>query len=285
MAWTMLGGGNRSRPQRTLLLAIGLACSAMQGLAQGHHPLIIAHRGASSAAPENTLAAFREAMRQGSDALELDVRRTRDGKLIVLHDESIDRTTTSSGKASQLSADRLASADAGIKFHPSFAGEHIPALEEVLALLDSTTLVVIELKEDSSSSPGIERQLVDAVRESGHVRQVLLKSFQPSVLHTLAVLAPNIPRIFVYAIRVPWLNLIIGSGISTGSVFDVPAQYLQPHWYMLSESFVREAQARGFKVIAWGVDGENELREAVKYGLDGIETDTPGELRKILRGR
>lgn len=244
-------------------------------------PLIIAHRGAATLAPENTLAAFRKAMEMKADALELDVRQTKDGHLVIMHDASVERTTNGKGKVSNTTLEELRQLDAGSSFDASFARETIPTFEEVLAILDSSTLLIAELKEGSDDASS-ETKMVDIIKRSGKQRQVILKSFDKNVLTRFKNLAPHIPRLFVYAFHIPWLSLIVGTSLTAGSVFDIDAEYLQPHWYLLSESFVKAAHERGFKIVTWGVNDEGTMRKAIEYGVDGIETSQPDVLLRIM---
>lgn len=245
------------------------------------HPLVIAHRGASAHAPENTLAALRHAIAVRAHALEIDVRQSKDGHLVLMHDATVDRTTNGTGSVADLTLTELKTLDAGSWFDRQFADERIPTLDEVIDLLDSATLLIIEVKGDSSTYPDIERNVVDAIKRRGVERQVVLKSFQQDVLERFRSMAPEIPRLYVYAFHIPLLGLIIDTGISAGSVFEVDATYLQPHWFLLSRSFVRKAHARGFKVVAWGVNSEEQMRKAIDYGVDGIETDHPERLLQL----
>ncbi|MBX2991525.1 MAG: glycerophosphodiester phosphodiesterase [Bacteroidetes bacterium] len=263
---------------------IGLIIVVLTASASGQlqpAPLIIAHRGAPLVAPENTLASFRAAIAMKADVLEIDLRATNDGHFVVMHDAAVNRTTNGKGKVSEKRLSELRALDAGNWFDARFAGEKVPALEEVLALLDSSLLLIAELK-GSSDDGSVEARLVQKIVESGKQRQVILKSFEIDVIERFKNLAPEIPRLFVYAFRIPWMHLIVGTGVSGGSVFDVDALYLQPHYLLLSASFVEEAHRRGYKVVAWGVDEEKTMRKAIEFGVDGIETDRPDLLRYIL---
>ena len=244
--------------------------------------MVIAHRGASAYAPENTIAAFRKAVELKADALEVDVRQSKDAHLVILHDATVNRTTNGKGNVADLTLDELRQLDAGSWFNGEFEGEGIPTLEEVVALLDTTTVLIIEVKEGSTIYPNIERHVVDVIKNSGKEKQVILKSFDREVLDKLKELAPSIARLYVYAFHIPWLGLVIDRGITVGDVFDVDVQYLQPHWYLLTQSFTKSAQQKGLKVVAWGVDDEKDMKKAISYGVDGIETDYPDVLRKVI---
>lgn len=263
---------------------IGLIIILLTASASGQQqsePHIIAHRGAPLVAPENTLASFRAAIAMKIDVLEIDLRATKDDHFVVMHDATVNRTTSGKGKVAEKTLSELRTLDAGSWFDARFVGEKIPTLEEVLALLDSSLLLIAELK-GSSDDGSVEAQLVQKIVESGKQRHIILKSFEMEVIEHFKNLAPDIPRLFVYAFRIPWMHLIVGTGVSAGSVFDVDAEYLQPHYLLLSSSFVEEAHRRGYKVVAWGVDDEKTMRKAIGFGVDGIETDRPDLLKHIL---
>lgn len=272
---------------KIMIVCVALCLTAVVACVQDaaentrQRPLIIAHRGAPETAPENTLAALRAAMDMQSDVLEIDVRQTRDGYFVVMHDGSVDRTTDGSGTVERTTLAELQRLDAGSWFDPAFAGERIPTLNDVLAILDSTTILIVEFK-GRSEDGSAERKLVQTITGSGKQRQVILKSFEPAVIASFKQLAPDIPRLFVYVFHVPWLNLIVGTGVSKGSVFEIDAHYLQPHIVLLTPSFVREAHEQGFRVVAWGVHDEKTMQKAVALGVDGIETNRPDVLRRLL---
>src|SRR5690606_8272016 len=120
------------------------------------------------------------------------------------------------------------------------------------------------------------------IRENKIESQVLIKSFDPNVLERLRILAPDIPQIYVYTFRIPWLGMIIDRGITFGSVYNIDVEYLQPHRFFLSKSFVEDAQAEGIKIIAWGVDSKDDIKEALEFGVDGIETDYPDRVVDLI---
>lgn len=144
-------------------------------------PLIIAHRGASALAPENTLAAFALALKQGADGIELDVMLTRDKELAVIHDASVDRTTNGNGLVAEMTLADLRKLDAGSKFSPDFAGEPIPTLRQVLELTGSRILVNIELKNYAHPLDALTECVIRLVQELGLSQSVLLSSFNRSI--------------------------------------------------------------------------------------------------------
>lgn len=245
--------------------------------------MIIAHRGAMGYAPENTLAAIKLGIELGATAIEIDLRQTKDGIPAALHDATVDGTTNGSGNIKDYTFTDLKKFDAGSWFSSEFSKETIPSLQEIIDILPDNILLIIELKEGNETYPKIEENTVSLIKENKIDSQVILKSFDPNVLERLRVLAPNIPQIYVYTFRIPWLGMIIDRGITFRSVYNFDVEYLQPHRFFLSESFVKDAQAAGFKIIAWGVDSEEAIKEALEFGVDGIETDYPDRVIELMK--
>lgn len=219
-------------------------------------------------------------MELGADAIELDLRQTADSVLVVLHDSDVERTTNGKGNLKNFSFEELQKLDAGSWYDKKFSDEKIPSLREVIDLLDDSTLIIIELKEGNETYPGIEEQVVQLVKQNNIESQTILKSFDPNVLKRLRILEPDIPLLYVYALRIPWLGMIIDRGVTFDSVYDLDVEYLQPHRFFLSESFVKDAQAKGFKIISWGVNSTESINESIDYGVNGIETDYPDKVLK-----
>ena len=244
--------------------------------------LIIAHRGASAVSPENTLVAFKKATALHANAIELDVRQTKDSQLVVLHDAPVDRTTNGSGDIASLTFPEVRKLDAGSWFHPHFKDEWIPTLQEVIQILDTTTILIIEIKGGNEVYPGIEERVLETVKINRLEGRVILKSFDQRVLARLKRQAPLTPLLYVYVFTIPLLNITIDHGMSVGDLFDLNVDYLQPHKIFLTKSHVRQAQERGFKVIAWDVQDESTMKALIDLGVDGIETDFPDLLHDIL---
>src|SRR5436309_6496978 len=154
-------------------------------LARGrrHRPLIGAHRGASARAPENTLAAFRAALEDGAELVELDVHLTRDGRLAVIHDEETRRTTGTAGVVAELSMAELRRLDAGRHKGRHWVGEPIPELGDVIAALRGRLLVNVEVKGGAAAVPALAR----CVAEHDIADAVIVSSFDPAVVHAVGV--------------------------------------------------------------------------------------------------
>jgi len=267
---------------RKLILTVLAILSGSYNVYIYAQPLVVAHRGASAYAPENTIAAFELAIELGADALELDLRQTKDSVLVVLHDSNVDRTTNGKGSVNNFTFSQLQKLDAGSWFDQKFTDQKIPSLQEVIDLLDDSTLIIIELKEGNETYPGIEERLVELVKQNKIEAQTILKSFDPNVLERLRTIEPDIALLYVYTLRIPWLGMIIDRGVTFDTVYDLDVEYLQPHRFFLSKSFVNDAQAKGFKIISWGVNSTEAINESLEYGVDGIETDYPDKVQKLI---
>jgi glycerophosphoryl diester phosphodiesterase len=243
---------------------------------------VIAHRGASAYAPENTLAAFKKAIALHADILELDVHQTKDLRLVVIHDATVDRTTNGKGRVKDLTLKELHQLDAGSWFSPAFTGEHIPLLDEVLDLASDSVSLLIELKEGSDEYPNIEERIIQLVREKGVAQRVIFKSFLDETLDRLRQIAPDIPRLKIVFLQIPFLKVSIGRGLDFGSILDDSVQYLQHHWFGLTESFITEAHSKGYRVFAWDVNDMDRMKDLILRGIDGIETDYPDILSKLV---
>ncbi|MDR7434466.1 MAG: glycerophosphodiester phosphodiesterase family protein [Armatimonadota bacterium] len=227
--------------------------------------VVLAHRGAAHAAPENTLAAFALALSEGADGIEFDVHRTADGHLVVLHDEVVDRTTNGFGPVSQMTLEQVRSLDAGSWFDPRFAGEKVPLLEEVLELARGHLLVDIELK-----TSGIEAQVVETVRKFRMAPSVLISSFSREAISAVKEIAPEI------AVGLLSLHGDPSEALSLG------VQVFLPSVGVLSKDCVESCHRQGISVVTWTILTEQDAREAIRLGVEGIIADDPVMARRAL---
>ncbi len=255
--------------------------------ARGDRPLVFGHRGGARLAPENTIAAFDRAVAEGVDGLELDVRLTRDGEAVVCHDARLDRTTDRAGSlADTMSAD-LAAADAGYRFSPGdgthpFRGQglRVPSLREVLARYPQHRLIV-EMKDDT---PAVAGAVVSLLRECGATDRVCLGSFYRRPLRTARWLEP---RLLTSGSREEVFNAVVCSrfGILPPfrryRVLQVPEQ--REAIRVVSPSFVRVAHRSGVAVQVWIVDGVEEIRRLLDWGVNAVITDRPDVAVRAVR--
>jgi len=228
--------------------------------------LVIAHRGASSYAPENTSAAFDLALQMGARHLELDVHLSRDGHLVVIHDDTLDRTTNGTGAVVSQTLAELQALDAGSWFGESFAGERIPTLAEVLTRYCGRAHLHIELKGHTAH---LAQHTVDLVRTHGMVQHVTLTSFQPTHLQATQTYAPALP--------LGWLVGEVNDAI-IAQARALGCTQLCPRAPLVTPELVQRLHAEGFVVRAWGVTNAALMCQVVEAGADGMTVNFPDKL-------
>jgi len=239
------------------------------------HVLGVAHRGASRYAPENTLIAFRLALEHGAPAVECDIQRTRDGHLVVIHDQIVDRTTDGRGAVGDHDLEDLRRLDAGRWFSPEFAGERVPLLDEVLGLVRGHTLLALEIKNSPVFYEGIEQQVVNAVRSRGMEEDVLLISFDHKILQNVRAVAPELATGILYAARL---------ADAPGAARAAHADALCVEWGFLTGDVMAQAREANLGVVVWTVDDERILRRCEAMGVDGIISNDTRLLQRLLGG-
>ena len=241
---------------------------------------VIAHRGASGVAPENTMAAFRKAVELGAGFIETDLQLSRDAHLVALHDDTLERTTNGRGPVSSKTLEQLRRLDAGSWFQasgneaaPPFAGERIPVLEEILAFGREHEIgLLLEVKATGPS--GTEHAVVGALRACGEIARSVVLSFTPSVLRRVRQLEPLVMTGFLYSDHMP-------SAIATA--VEAGARQLLPRTDRVTRELVTEVHAHDLKVVAWTADAPDEMRKLIAAGVDGIITNYPDRLIELLR--
>ena len=238
-------------------------------------PLVIAHRGASAYAPENTLSAFNLALELGADGIELDVSLTKDRVPVVLHDDTVDRTTNGHGAVNQMTLAQVKELDASNKFE-KYRGEKIPTLEEVLRAITWRGSVNIELKNLTLQTDGVEAATDAVIKSTGAADKVMVSSFNPIALRRMYQLDPRIPRGLLYRPNLPiylrraWLRPL------------AHPTAMHPQYSMITRAFVAWAHAKGYKVNTWTVDDPDEMKRLIALGVDAMMTNKPDVLRKIV---
>lgn len=242
-------------------------------------PMVIAHRGFSGKAPENTLTAVRMAMELGADMVEIDVTLSSDGVAIVLHDDTLDRTTDGTGKAQETLWADLQALDAGSWFHRRFAGEPVPSLTQMLDLVKDQILINIEIKTEAvgeSALGGIEEKIAEAVRERHMVNQVIVSSFNPLALLHLHQVAPEIRSASLYNRQLH--QALLPSEITRqvhASAFNVSQAYL-------NTSMLEDARANGLPVSVYTVNWTWRMSRLIHRGVDAIFTDRPDRMLRLV---
>ncbi|HEY0069050.1 MAG TPA: glycerophosphodiester phosphodiesterase family protein [Chloroflexia bacterium] len=238
-------------------------------------PLLIAHRGGSLEVPENTMAAFRHAVSIGMRMVELDVQMTRDGELVVIHDETVDRTTGGTGPVGSFTLEELQRLDAGSKFDPRYAGEKIPTLREVFDLCVTAGVgVVVEIKHPELY-PGMEEKVVALIGEMWlrGAENIWCISFDHESIRRLRKLDPALPLGYLYE---PHTTRFVHADDTVQAFcpyYRTPLQYPEQ---------VAQAHQQGQLVLVYTVDDPAEVRALAGIGVDGMVTDAPAALLQIL---
>jgi glycerophosphoryl diester phosphodiesterase len=221
--------------------------------------LKIGHRGARAYEPENTLRSFRKALELGVDAVEFDVRRTRSGEIVVIHDAKVDRTTNGAGLVNELTLNE-------IKQLSTEKGEKIPTLEEALNYLGNKVKMLIELKE-----LGLEEDVLALVRDKNLEKNVVIVSFLEEALRKSRTLDNETETGLLYVRH----KNPIEAALSLG------ASYILPLYRFTHSAFVRKAHENGLKVIVWTINKPEEASEYAKKEVDGIASDKPDILKDL----
>lgn len=241
-------------------------------------PLIIAHRGASALAPENTMAAFELAYKLGADGIELDVMLSKDEELVVIHDDTVDRTTNGSGRVSDFPMRILRDLDAGSVFSEAFRGEKLPSLAEVYEHLGGKLLINVELKNYASPFDDLTLKVIKLTQDFNLVDSVLLSSFNPLNLRKAR---RELPAMKLGLLTFPAKAGVIMRG-PLGRLF--PYNALHPYYADVNKKLVDRMHAIDRKVNVWTVDEPEELRRMKVIGVDAVICNDPGASREVLAG-
>ena len=227
-------------------------------------PSVIAHRGAAGLAPENTQAAIRAGIQHKADFIEVDIQRSADDVLIVIHDQTVDRTTDGHGAVVDLTWAEISQFEAGSYFGPEYAGETVPRLDAVLEMTKGTSSTwFIEIKEPHLY-PGIEQQIAETIQNAQAQDQVTIISFDYESLRKFSELMPNVPLGFIskYPITLPKIAKHQSVDVLWLSV-------------ILDPTLVRRLHNQGYQVWVWTIDNWLIIRLLIWLGVDGITTNRP----------
>ena len=235
--------------------------------------LNIAHRGASAYAPENTMAAFEKAVELGADVLELDLHLTRDDELVVIHDDTLDRTTDGKGPVHDRDLEDIKRLDAGRWFGEGFAGQRIPTLDEVLDRYAGKLLLALEVKAGSAFFPGIEEKVVSALRRRSAIGQTVFASFDHHALQRVKEIEPTLRT----------AALLVGRPVAVSAIAgDAKADAMALESSLVTKTEVEACRAAGLQLVVWVVNEPALMRHFIGLGVDGIITDRPDLLRMAL---
>lgn len=238
--------------------------------------MIIAHRGASGTAPENTLAAFRMAIDLDADWLELDVCASRDGEVVVIHDDTLERTTDGKGRACDFTLAQLKHLDAGRWFHRRFTGEQIPTLREVLSLAKARGVgLLIEMKTGSHLGHGFEEKVTSLLAGAGLLHRSFVMSFNHAAVLRAKGAEPKLRTLLLIGKRVR-LNRL------ADAVHAHRAEGISVKESLASKKLVETMRANGLIVVVWTVNPVGAMKRFLARDVDGITTNYPERLVKLL---
>jgi len=237
-------------------------------------PLVIAHRGSSKEAPENTIAAFRLALEQGCDGIELDIHLSADRRVIVCHDATIDRTTNGTGAILDMTAAQLQQYDAGSWFGESFAGERLPLLDEVLDLVSASIGINIEIK--CYQHPDVIGTVLELLQSRNRLDSVFFSSFSHDCMVNLKQAAPSARVGLLYD------KDAAADCLSYFNRQQVDGYSLHPHQACVDGAYIEAAKRQGLQIYPWTVDDPERLQELIRSGASGIITNRPQLMRELL---
>ena len=230
--------------------------------------LLIAHRGASGHAPENTLAAFKKAVALGATFIETDLQLTRDARLVAIHDETVNRTTNGKGAVHDMTLADLRRLDAGSWFGSEYAGERIPTLAEILEFAKKHD-VVFYLEMKPGGSWGGEHALISTLRDSGQVARTVIISFDPNILATVRKIEPTVMTALLYDGQVEK---------PLEQALEIGARQLAVRGDLVSPWLLTAARKKDLQVVCWTVNHSAHMRVLMAAGVDGIMSDYPDRL-------
>ena len=240
------------------------------------HALIIAHRGASAHAPENTLAAFQLAESHHADAIELDAKLSADGQIVVIHDQSVDRTTNGVGKVHRLTLQELQTLDAGSWFSSAYGGEKIPTLRQVFETVGEKLFINVELTNYATPNDALPQVVAELVLEFNIVERILFSSFNP---FNLSKVKRRIPSAQLALLALPGKPGFL-SRSSIGRWFS--PRFIHPHLTDVSKASIEQEHARNRKVNVWTVNQPADMHRLLSWQIDGLITDDPHLAKETL---
>lgn len=240
------------------------------------HPLVTSHAACQGHAPENTLAGIEAALRFGADAIEIDVHCTQDGIPVLMHDETVDRTTDGTGNIHDLPLEVVRTLDAGARqFAPKFHGARIPTLAEVIDLTNGRSLLQIEVKQ-----AGIEAAVASVVRDAKAIASCEVHSFWPKVVRAMREEEPRMAAALLTDGRrvVDWDDFY-------GFALSLNAQGVSVYYSFATPEIVHQGQLRSLTFMTWTVDDEQDIRAVADAGVDSICSNFPDVVARVVRAR
>lgn len=244
---------------------------------------VISHRGANKVAPQNTIPAFEKSLEIGCDGFETDIHLTSDGYPVICHNYTIDETSDGKGEVRSKTLEELRTYDFGSYFSKEFEGTKLPTLDEFLDLSAQGDIEImnIEIKPPLDGDLSIVAKTITAVKEKGLFDKLLISSFSPDVLVECKKIDPNCKTGFLYAPNKPFFYKQMLFGYVKFAK-KIKADYLHPHYFSVTKSFVKNLHKNGIKVNVWTVDDPKIATKLIKYGVDGLITDLPAMANELV---
>ncbi len=235
------------------------------------YAMVLGHRGAMGLAPENTLISINTALTHNVDMLEIDIHLSKDKKLIVIHDEKVDRTTDGKGYVYELNSKYIKSLDAGIKFSEKFKGQRVPFLEEIFDLMKDTDVRLnIEIKNGPIFYNGIEKRIIELIDQYDYYNRIILSSFDHPALKKITQINKKIYTAILY-----------GSNINNIEEYaeKLEVSAVHPHYYWATEELVKKMHSMNIAVNTWIINEIKDFKKYSKIGVDSIGTNFPNRMQ------
>ncbi|MDE2635801.1 MAG: glycerophosphodiester phosphodiesterase family protein [Chloroflexota bacterium] len=251
-----------------------MSYETLQDALNSSETLIFGHRGAMARAPMNTMASFALAMQQGADGIELDIHLSRDGQLVVIHDDSVDATSDGQGKVADMTLDQLKRLDAGAWYSDEFAGQRIPTLDEVFDAFGDGMFINVEIKSSRETVDRLEKRLAECLRRHNMRERVIVSCFDPVILRRAEQAMPKVLMGFLYAPAMPAAHEI--------PLKEIRHEARHPLHVMVDEGYMKWARAQGYYVNVWTVNDPERARQLKRLGVNTIMTDDPATIISAL---
>ncbi|WAA11411.1 glycerophosphodiester phosphodiesterase [Fervidibacillus halotolerans] len=234
---------------------------------------IFAHRGSSGTRPENTMIAFYEAEKNMADGIELDVQLSKDGKIVIIHDQKVDRTTDGKGFVKDFTLDELQKLDAGYRFQSGKYPAKIPTLEQFLSWFKRTEMICnIELKTTSVTNHELEEKVIGLIQKYDLDDRIIISSFNHYAIVYSYRLAPHIETapLFMEGLYMPWVY-----------AESIKAKAIHPHYKVAPKELIQISEKEGIKVRPFTVNKEKDLKMYMEIGASAVISDYPALARKV----
>jgi len=246
-------------------------------------PIIIAHRGGAKLAPENTIAAFKNAINIGVDMIEIDVHLSKDSEVIVIHDDALDRTTNGKGAIKDLTLEEIKKYDAGSWFNTTFKNEKVSTLAEVLNSINGQAKLLIEIKSGDEKYPGLEKKVVEAIKEKNALDWVVVQSFNENSILRIKEMYPELSTYYLMGNSFNEFYDDLEKKMASNESFEKRFNGVAPRHSLLDADKVKLLHKAGFGVYTYTVNDSEDIQKVIEIGVDGIITDVPDFLKDRLR--